>query len=81
MVTSQYDIMMSGEVMVCVGLSIRNKKGTLGQKDRTILETREVRERSGVFMLSNSITLSKPRPRILSLMLNKAWSTWLRFNG
>ena len=33
---------------MCV--SIHNKKGTLGQKDCTIWETREVRERSGVFI-------------------------------
>ena len=35
---------------VCVSQSI-TKERTLGQKDCTILETREVRERSGVFML------------------------------
>ena len=37
---------------VCVSLSV-TKKGTLGQKDRTILETRELCERSGVFIIQN----------------------------
>ena len=32
-------------------LPIHNKKRTFGQKDCTILETREVRERSGVFSI------------------------------
>ena len=52
--TSQYDIMMSGHVtshneFVCISQSI-TKKGTVGQKVSSIWETREVRERSGVFI-------------------------------
>ncbi len=51
-VRSWYDVITSRDVTwwICVHLSINNKKGTLGQKVCTILETREVRERSGVFI-------------------------------
>ncbi len=41
--------MTSHNGFLCVSQSI-TKKGTLGQKDCTIWETREVRERSGVFI-------------------------------
>ncbi len=50
-------------VSVCVSVceSI-TKKGTLGQKDCTIWETREVRERSGVFIKYN---LTAPESQIM----------------
>ncbi len=53
-VTPQYDVMTSHNGLVCVSQSI-TKKRTLGQTDCTFWETREVHERSAIFIAAKNV--------------------------